>query len=409
MVRHMCGNAASDKRENTTPHQREDALATDRPPLSMLPPPSGQGGSARGFIPTCRSLVAPKTLLSGSAETLGVRNGPSEPKNTSLVLCSTSVSGLFSADHLNQPPAEREAPELVGEEDFSLETEERCSSYDDVVLDGNDDITAGEYADYEGDGCLWEESNNSAPALEQMRAASHPAVIPLATTTITPQVIRNRVKEIWQPSKIKQADPGFVVPKSVTQASKWTQLKPGLKNSTKVQEKSNLLDWNSKTNSLLLSEKTSAPYSSFVRPKAAFSHFIQTPKSFSIYTDPLEPSAATKPVLACLSANVLSSRSSCSSKGQRVTSPLCSCGRRAKRQVVSNGGPNQGRGFYSCSVRRSGGAGRVQKGCEFFKWESAVIKNNSAAAAAAGSSVSLCQVNSSLGRRPGHKSSRKSC
>ncbi|CAF98125.1 unnamed protein product, partial [Tetraodon nigroviridis] len=58
----------------------------------------------------------------------------------------------------------------------------------------------------------------------------------------------------------------------------------------------------------------------------------------------------------------------------RVTSPLCSCGRRAKRQVVSNGGPNHGRGFYCCAVRRSGGAGTVQKGCQFFQWESAVMK-----------------------------------
>uniref|UniRef100_A0A672GWP4 ERI1 exoribonuclease 2 n=1 Tax=Salarias fasciatus TaxID=181472 RepID=A0A672GWP4_SALFA len=54
---------------------------------------------------------------------------------------------------------------------------------------------------------------------------------------------------------------------------------------------------------------------------------------------------------------------------QRVTAPLCECGRRAKRQLVSNGGPNHGRGFYCCPVRRSGG-GRAEKGCQFFKWES---------------------------------------
>ncbi|XP_062398377.1 ERI1 exoribonuclease 2 [Sardina pilchardus] len=57
-----------------------------------------------------------------------------------------------------------------------------------------------------------------------------------------------------------------------------------------------------------------------------------------------------------------------------VTSPLCGCGRRAKRLSVGNGGPNHGRGFYCCPVRRSGpGAAAPKKGCEFFKWESALL------------------------------------
>ncbi|XP_061684915.1 ERI1 exoribonuclease 2 [Syngnathoides biaculeatus] len=58
---------------------------------------------------------------------------------------------------------------------------------------------------------------------------------------------------------------------------------------------------------------------------------------------------------------------------QKMTSPLCDCGRRAKRLQVSNGGPNQGKAFYCCSGRRSGGAGAAKnKGCRFFKWESAL-------------------------------------
>lgn len=58
-----------------------------------------------------------------------------------------------------------------------------------------------------------------------------------------------------------------------------------------------------------------------------------------------------------------------------VTSPLCGCGRRAKRLIVGNGGPNHGRGFYCCPVRRSGSGANAppKKGCEFFKWESALL------------------------------------
>ncbi|XP_049576598.1 ERI1 exoribonuclease 2 [Syngnathus scovelli] len=60
----------------------------------------------------------------------------------------------------------------------------------------------------------------------------------------------------------------------------------------------------------------------------------------------------------------------------KVTSPLCHCGRRAKSLRVSNGGPNQGKGFYCCAGRRSGGGeetGPTQnKRCHFFQWESAL-------------------------------------
>ncbi|XP_066516463.1 ERI1 exoribonuclease 2 [Hoplias malabaricus] len=60
----------------------------------------------------------------------------------------------------------------------------------------------------------------------------------------------------------------------------------------------------------------------------------------------------------------------------KVTAPLCECGRRAKRLTVCNGGPNQGRAFYTCPIRRSSGSGPAHRGgCGFFKWESAVINS----------------------------------
>ncbi|KAL7845114.1 hypothetical protein AOLI_G00233060 [Acnodon oligacanthus] len=65
------------------------------------------------------------------------------------------------------------------------------------------------------------------------------------------------------------------------------------------------------------------------------------------------------------------------SKVTKVTSPLCACGRRAKRLAVCNGGPNHGRAFFTCPVRRSGSTGPAHKGgCGFFKWESAVINSS---------------------------------
>ncbi len=53
----------------------------------------------------------------------------------------------------------------------------------------------------------------------------------------------------------------------------------------------------------------------------------------------------------------------------RTTPPLCSCGRRAKRLVASKPGPNQGRYFFSCSIRKMEAANQSKNGCSFFKWD----------------------------------------
>lgn len=55
--------------------------------------------------------------------------------------------------------------------------------------------------------------------------------------------------------------------------------------------------------------------------------------------------------------------------GGKITPPLCGCGRRARRKVVSSPGPNEGKPFYVCpnSSRGVVGGGRKQ-GCGYFKW-----------------------------------------
>ncbi|MEE6497699.1 hypothetical protein FKM82_002815 [Ascaphus truei] len=62
-------------------------------------------------------------------------------------------------------------------------------------------------------------------------------------------------------------------------------------------------------------------------------------------------------------------------KTRKITAPLCNCGRRAKRLTVSNIGPNQGKAFYSCSVRKRNEENG--KGCEYFKWEHTLVKEKS--------------------------------
>ncbi|XP_008571603.1 PREDICTED: ERI1 exoribonuclease 2 isoform X2 [Galeopterus variegatus] len=58
-------------------------------------------------------------------------------------------------------------------------------------------------------------------------------------------------------------------------------------------------------------------------------------------------------------------------KTGKMTPPLCKCGRRAKRLVVSNNGPNHGKVFYCCPI---GKYQENRKCCGYFKWEQILQK-----------------------------------
>ncbi|XP_054993108.1 ERI1 exoribonuclease 2 isoform X1 [Sorex araneus] len=55
----------------------------------------------------------------------------------------------------------------------------------------------------------------------------------------------------------------------------------------------------------------------------------------------------------------------------KMTPPLCKCGRRSKRLVVSNNGPNHGKVFYCCPI---GKHQENRKCCDYFKWEHTLQK-----------------------------------
>ncbi|XP_004474119.2 ERI1 exoribonuclease 2 isoform X2 [Dasypus novemcinctus] len=58
-------------------------------------------------------------------------------------------------------------------------------------------------------------------------------------------------------------------------------------------------------------------------------------------------------------------------KSGKMTPPLCKCGRRAKRLIVSNNGPNHGKVFYCCPI---GKYQENRKRCGYFKWEQTLRK-----------------------------------
>ncbi|XP_065706635.2 ERI1 exoribonuclease 2 isoform X2 [Patagioenas fasciata] len=106
-------------------------------------------------------------------------------------------------------------------------------------------------------------------------------------------------------------------------------------------------------------------------------------QSFAIYKEktasfdhslPLRSSNLPKASPAILNSTVNLDQSVRAVKNGKPTPPLCECGRRAKKLYVSNNGPNHGKGFFCCPVGKHEGG---KKGCGYFKWEYALLKEKS--------------------------------
>ncbi|NXW00740.1 ERI2 exoribonuclease, partial [Fregetta grallaria] len=106
-------------------------------------------------------------------------------------------------------------------------------------------------------------------------------------------------------------------------------------------------------------------------------------QSFAIYKEktasfdhslPLRSSNLPKVSPAILNSAVNLNQSVRAVKNGKPTPPLCNCGRRAKKLCVSNAGPNHGKAFFCCPVGKHEGN---KKGCGYFKWEYALLKEKS--------------------------------
>ncbi|XP_035745121.1 ERI1 exoribonuclease 2 [Egretta garzetta] len=106
-------------------------------------------------------------------------------------------------------------------------------------------------------------------------------------------------------------------------------------------------------------------------------------QSFPIYQEktasfdhslPLRSSNLPKVSPAILNSTVNLNQAVRAVKNGKPTPPLCNCGRRAKKLHVSNAGPNHGKAFFCCPVGKHEGN---KKGCGYFKWEYALLKEKS--------------------------------
>ncbi|NXD09108.1 ERI2 exoribonuclease, partial [Nothocercus nigrocapillus] len=105
------------------------------------------------------------------------------------------------------------------------------------------------------------------------------------------------------------------------------------------------------------------PFAIYEEKNACFNHSL-----------PLRSSNLSRVSPAILNSTVNLNQSVRAVKNEKLTPPLCNCGRRAKRLYVSNSGPNHGKAFFCCPVGKHEGK---KKGCGYFKWEYTFLKEKS--------------------------------
>ncbi|XP_067407100.1 ERI1 exoribonuclease 2 [Emydura macquarii macquarii] len=139
---------------------------------------------------------------------------------------------------------------------------------------------------------------------------------------------------------------------------------------------------NATLSSIMLTGNHSIPFSQTPKRKPSSPKTLPPAKkqSFTVHEDevassdqslPLRSSSSYKVPSVILNSSVSQNQSLRAVKSEKLTPPLCNCGRRAKRLNVSSAGPNHGKVFYSCPVGKHEGK---KKGCGYFKWEHVLLK-----------------------------------
>ena len=377
-------------------------------------------------------------------------------KSHSRVLCSTTVGSI---SHLPQVHLTFEPETVVlrhtkdgTETDISVETEEWHGCYDYEVLDGDDDGHTDLYEDYES---LDAYGNHKESSLSNVSKHKHSSIlIPHQINVMAKSNLvcvkgngnipkleaRCLSNNIRPPSlvcvnEIRRLPNASLANTSALRSNSMTSNHPKVVSSNiclNVQDNSKAPPNKSRTGnsfSLIMPKAyvqeralvSNKPTPVIIQHHATrqcskklngtgsfiYSDTAETPRPTSVHSlrtpQSAIPSISSNP-MSSRSCPLTTTRSSLQHPSRlwqpRITAPLCGCGRRAKRQTVCNGGPNQGLGFYCCPVRRSGTGNMIQNGCKFFKWESALIKNHSPANSCVQSSMSLHVL-----RRPKYMSS----
>ncbi|KAM4026301.1 ERI1 exoribonuclease 2 [Anomaloglossus baeobatrachus] len=336
-----------------------------------------------------------KTLINGISATLGNDNKYGLPARTSLgPVKYGSRIGVFSSTPLDHSPHGRSHV-------LMSTTVHTVNDVSDLDMDPCSDLSI--LADWE-EAAVIEDSQHEGPG-----NVEEPDLIPVDSPSSAVVMLRNG-HENPNRCQSKHSIGAAVVYRSPDTTIYNVHMKKPASNASGFKLPSalgNRLSGPSPSTGKTSKMSTLLDY--FPKRKLASVSFYSPPKKlpFTIHED----GNRTLPVSRVLSNKVLSSTVNLNKtigarKCDRITAPMCQCGRRAKKLTVSNIGPNHGRVFYSCSVRRR--SDENGKGCNYFKWEDTLLKEKtphtsaslSTSAISASSNRSMTSVGSSAVHKP---------
>ncbi|XP_038676550.1 ERI1 exoribonuclease 2 isoform X1 [Scyliorhinus canicula] len=305
----------------------------------------------------------------------GVETKPHNSPNNHL-LVSTTVESVTSISNLDVSCSDSEVP---------------WEDWEDVAilpLSGN-----VQPIDYEGQekscrasGVLEEDSTEDSPIPEalQKNRNDDKMIGQLETRKHQKVIYRSPQTTIYDVAEVMKQAEGhsiFKVPTMKVPIARSNSFSESTESSRSVR-------FSRSNSSLCIGVKRKDTHSSPLKPHAS------KKQSFTIYSDNQLSTSCPQPSISKSVSTVIppmahSRQALRKLNGEKITPPLCGCGRRAKRLTVSKVGPNQGKAFYSCAVGKRNAEN--SKGCGYFKWEWVLKKEKNSPA----SSINISSTGSS--------------
>ncbi|XP_073504077.1 ERI1 exoribonuclease 2 [Phyllobates terribilis] len=328
-----------------------------------------------------------QTLINGLSTTLGNDNKYRFPTRTSLGPVKYGLQiGAFSSTPLDHSPYNRSCV-------LMSTTVHTVNDVSDLDMDPCSDLSI--LADWE-EAAVIEDSQQEGPGKME-----EPDLLPVDSPSSAVLMLRNEQENQNSCQSMHSIGAGNLHSKSIIYRSTTiynVNMKKLAANGSGFKLPSEL----GNRRSVPGPSKTSTLLDYFPKRKLASVSFYSPPKKLPFT---IREGNRTLPVPtngSCVLSNAISctnkqSKTIGATKWDRITAPTCQCGRRAKKLTVSNMGPNHGRVFYSCSVRKRNNENG--KGCNYFKWEDALL-NEKAANASVSLSTSLLSAGSSAAHKP---------
>ncbi|NXI94652.1 ERI2 exoribonuclease, partial [Psophia crepitans] len=343
---------------------------------------SSSTASPDGFpLPLAQAQQSPSTASAGVWQGLGKEHPRCGPpaRGSGLVLVSTTISSVnISSEEISTTS---DCLSLLTDwEDVALIPESQYQQNSDCVQvkdDSSTDILT-----------VFEEKTSLKPSsvVSSDNQSTEKTVIPVGP--LKSVVYKSPDTTVYDAGTVQRQTSNFSVFKPPSAKVSGISAQPALTG-------------NYSTPSEVPKRKPTSPKTFPPAKKQSFAIYQEKTASFH-HSLPVSSSSLPRVSPAILNSTLNLNPSVRAAKNGKPTPPLCNCGQRAKKLHVSNAGPNHGKAFFCCPVGKHEGN---KKGCGYFKWEYALLKEKSAAGLAltAEASMSLGTYASKLGNSSNKK------